>query len=290
MADVETGQSAERAGQPPRLAFISHKHRDRDLAELVSNFLEDLSNGEVRLFVSSAVAHEGPRFGVSLSDSLRDALARSGLVILIYTDPTDNWEWCLWECGVATDPRDPTPTHVEVFTSAADKYELAPGQDELRVPLTWTDGNGVTVTKTYVFHRSLFAISVEYSISNQSPAPWLVHSYARIVRTQTLSLRTTEFILAERSLGAGSWRVLFVHMLPNVIGPLLILVSMDVPVVITIEAGLSFLGLGVRPPTASWGSILNDGYSFIRNTPWMVIARVPCSVKTMKPFSFRYHL
>jgi ABC-type multidrug transport system fused ATPase/permease subunit len=61
--------------------------------------------------------------------------------------------------------------------------------------------------------------------------------YARIVRTQTLSLRETEFILAERSLGAESWRVLFVHMLPNVIGPLLILVSMDVPVVITIEAG-----------------------------------------------------
>jgi peptide/nickel transport system permease protein len=96
--------------------------------------------------------------------------------------------------------------------------------------------------------------------------------YARIVRTQTLSLRTTEFILAERSLGAGPVRVLFVHMLPNVIGPLLILVSMDVPVVITIEAGLSFLGLGVRPPTASWGSILNDGYAFIRNTPWLVIS------------------
>lgn len=106
--------------------------------------------------------------------------------------------------------------------------------------------------------------------------------YARIVRTQTLSLRTTEFILAERSLGAGPVRVLFVHMLPNVIGPLLILISMDVPVVITIEAGLSFLGLGVRPPTASWGSILNDGYSFIRNTPWMVIAGgVPLILATL---------
>ena len=106
--------------------------------------------------------------------------------------------------------------------------------------------------------------------------------YARIVRTQTLSLRTTEFILAERSLGAGSVRVLFIHMLPNVIGPLLILVSMDVPVVITIEAGLSFLGLGVRPPTASWGSILNDGYAFIRNTPWMVIAGgVPLILATL---------
>ena len=106
--------------------------------------------------------------------------------------------------------------------------------------------------------------------------------YARIVRTQTQSLRTTEFILAERSLGAGPVRVLLIHMLPNVIGPLLILVSMDVPVVITIEAGLSFLGLGVRPPAASWGSILNDGYGFIRNTPWMVISGgVPLILATL---------
>jgi peptide/nickel transport system permease protein len=110
--------------------------------------------------------------------------------------------------------------------------------------------------------------------------------YARIVRAQTLSLRTTEFVLAERSLGAGPLRVLFVHMLPNVIGPLLILVSMDVPVVITIEAGLSFLGLGVRPPTASWGSILNDGYAFIRNTPWLVIAGGLPVVLTTLGFTF----
>jgi peptide/nickel transport system permease protein len=99
-----------------------------------------------------------------------------------------------------------------------------------------------------------------------------IPAYARIVRTQTLSIRHTEFILAERSLGAGAPRVLFVHILPNVIGPLLILASMEIPVVITIEAGLSFLGLGVRPPTPSWGNILNDGYAFIRNTPWLVIA------------------
>ena len=109
-----------------------------------------------------------------------------------------------------------------------------------------------------------------------------IPTYARIVRTQTLSLRNTEFILAERSLGAGPLRVLIVHMLPNVIGPLLILASMDIPVVITIEAGLSFLGLGVRPPTASWGSILNDGYSFIRNTPWLVISGgVPLILATL---------
>ncbi|MSP81485.1 MAG: ABC transporter permease [Alphaproteobacteria bacterium] len=109
-----------------------------------------------------------------------------------------------------------------------------------------------------------------------------IPGYARIVRTQTLSLKTNEFILAERALGANMARVLGVHVMPNIIGPLMILASMDVPVVVTIEAGLSFLGLGVRPPTPSWGSILNDGYAFIRNTPWLVIAGgVPLIITTL---------
>jgi peptide/nickel transport system permease protein len=106
--------------------------------------------------------------------------------------------------------------------------------------------------------------------------------YGRIVRTQTQSLKNNEFILAERALGAGPLSVLFSHVLPNVIGPLLILASMEIPVIITIEAGLSFLGLGVRPPTPTWGSILHDGYQFIRDTPWLVIAGgIPLIVTTL---------
>ena len=106
--------------------------------------------------------------------------------------------------------------------------------------------------------------------------------YGRIVRTQTQSMKANEFILAERALGAGPFCVVFSHILPNVIGPLLILASMEIPVVITIEAGLSFLGLGVRPPTPTWGSILHDGYQFIRDTPWLVIAGgIPLIVTTL---------
>jgi peptide/nickel transport system permease protein len=106
--------------------------------------------------------------------------------------------------------------------------------------------------------------------------------YGRIVRTLTLSLKSQEFILAERAMGAGPVRVLAQHVLPNLIGPLLILASMEIPVVIAIESGLSFLGLGVRPPTPSWGSILNDGYGFIRDTPWPVIAAgVPIMLTTL---------
>lgn len=106
--------------------------------------------------------------------------------------------------------------------------------------------------------------------------------YARIARASTLATKNTEFILAERSLGAGAVRIMFSHLVPNIVQPLLILCSMDIPVVITIEAGLSFLGLGVKPPTPSWGSILNDGYGFIRNTPWLVIAGgIPLIITTL---------
>jgi peptide/nickel transport system permease protein len=106
--------------------------------------------------------------------------------------------------------------------------------------------------------------------------------YARIVRTQTQAMKNNEFIVAERAMGAGTPRILGVHVLPNVIGPLLILASMDVPLVITTEAGLSFLGMGVRPPTPSWGTILNDGYSYIRNSPWPVIAGgIPIVITTL---------
>ena len=110
--------------------------------------------------------------------------------------------------------------------------------------------------------------------------------FGRIVRTQTLTLRTQEFILAERALGAGPIRVMLHHVLPNVIGPVLILASMEIPVVITIEAGLSFLGLGVRPPTPSWGSILSDGYAFIRDTPWPILAGGLPIVLTTLGFTF----
>lgn len=113
-----------------------------------------------------------------------------------------------------------------------------------------------------------------------------IPSFARLTRTSVLSLKNSEFIIAERSLGASTPRILFQHILPNVIGPLLILAAMDIPVVVTIEAGLSFLGLGVLPPTPSWGSILNEGYAVIRDTPWPIIAGGIPLVLTTLGFTF----
>jgi peptide/nickel transport system permease protein len=94
--------------------------------------------------------------------------------------------------------------------------------------------------------------------------------YARITRAQVLTTKQNPYIEVERSLGASQPRILAFHLLPNIVAPLLILTAMDLPVVITFEAGLSFLGLGVRPPTPSWGVILADGFNFIRQSPWPI--------------------
>ncbi len=96
-------------------------------------------------------------------------------------------------------------------------------------------------------------------------------AYARLIRAQTLRIKEKEYILAARAIGASTFKIMFRHILPNIIGPLFILAAMDIPVIIAFEAALSFLGLGVPPPTPSWGSILKVGYSYIRTSPWMVI-------------------
>jgi peptide/nickel transport system permease protein len=109
-----------------------------------------------------------------------------------------------------------------------------------------------------------------------------IPSYARFIRAQTLSLVNSDFILAERVMDASAARILLVHLLPNVVGQLVIVLSMDIPVVIMLEAGLSYLGFGVRPPSPSWGNILYDGYVSIRQSPFMVIvAGVPLVLATL---------
>ncbi len=96
-------------------------------------------------------------------------------------------------------------------------------------------------------------------------------NYARVTRALVLTTKQNQFVEAARSLGARNGRIVGIHILPNVIAPLFILLAMDLPSVITIEAGLSFLGLGVPPPTPSWGVILQDGFERVREHPWAII-------------------
>lgn len=96
-------------------------------------------------------------------------------------------------------------------------------------------------------------------------------NYARVIRAQTLSIREKAFVEAERSLGATNQGILLSHILPNAIAPALLLAAMDLPWVITFEAGLSFMGMGVLPPTPSWGAILSEGFAHIFESQWPII-------------------
>jgi peptide/nickel transport system permease protein len=94
--------------------------------------------------------------------------------------------------------------------------------------------------------------------------------YARILRSQVLSIKEREFICAAIALGASRWHIIPRHVLPNVIGTCLVLATLDVANMMILEAALSFLGLGVRPPAFSWGSIMGDGRDYISTSWWIV--------------------
>lgn len=94
---------------------------------------------------------------------------------------------------------------------------------------------------------------------------------ARIVRGQFFALRETEYVLAARSLGAPDARVIFRHLLPNTLAPIIVVVTLGFATAIVAEAGLSFLGLGIQPPEASWGSMLRTGYSYFTTAWWMAV-------------------
>lgn len=95
---------------------------------------------------------------------------------------------------------------------------------------------------------------------------------ARLVRAQTLSVREHEFVTAARVLGAAPPRIVRRHVLPNILGPVIVQGSLLLANAILLEAGLSFLGLGIRPPTPSWGQELRQAYAFLERAPWMSVA------------------
>jgi oligopeptide transport system permease protein len=114
------------------------------------------------------------------------------------------------------------------------------------------------------FSRSLIMLFVALGL-----VQWL--TMARIVRGQVLSLKNQTFVEAARALGAGDASIIFRHIVPNTLGPVIVYTTLTVPAVILQEAFLSFLGLGVQPPAASWGTLVSDGARLLALFPWLVI-------------------
>ncbi|HEY6972282.1 MAG TPA: ABC transporter permease [Candidatus Angelobacter sp.] len=110
--------------------------------------------------------------------------------------------------------------------------------------------------------------------------------YARLVRAQVLAVKEKEFVEAARALGASDWRIITRHILPNIIQPVIVQAAIGMAGAVLAEATLSFLGLGVPPPTASWGSMLNDGRSHLFDAPHLVL--FPAAAVMLAVLSFNF--
>ena len=110
--------------------------------------------------------------------------------------------------------------------------------------------------------------------------------YARLVRAQVLAVKEKEFVEAARALGASDWRIVTRHILPNIIQPVIVQAAIGMAGAVLAEATMSFLGLGVPPPTASWGSMLNDGRAHLFDAPHLVIFPALAVMLAVLSFNF----
>jgi oligopeptide transport system permease protein len=130
-----------------------------------------------------------------------------------------------------------------------------------------------------VFGRHIVLIFVAIGAVN-----WL--DMARIVRGQTLGLKNTEYIEAARACGVGHWAIIRRHIVPNLIGVVMVYVTLTIPQVILVESFLSFLGLGVQEPMSSWGGLVNDGAQDMESAPWTLV--FPAAFLTITLYCFNY--
>jgi oligopeptide transport system permease protein len=130
-----------------------------------------------------------------------------------------------------------------------------------------------------VFHRNFFLLFVAIGA-----VEWL--TMARIVRGQALSIKEREFIEAARAAGVGPWGIIRRHVIPNLLGPVIVYVTLTIPAVILAESFLSFLGLGIQEPLTSWGVLIADGKEQMESYPWMLI--FPCAFMAVTLFCFNF--
>ncbi|HJN76734.1 MAG TPA: ABC transporter permease [Myxococcota bacterium] len=119
------------------------------------------------------------------------------------------------------------------------------------------------------FFRSAGAQSIFLIVVILGLTGWM--GVSRIVRSQILSLKEQDFVQACRALGLPNWRIILVHLVPNALAPVIVHASLAIGATILVEAALSFLGLGVPPPTSTWGAIVNDGREYMRSGAWITV-------------------
>jgi len=131
----------------------------------------------------------------------------------------------------------------------------------------------------YIMGTSVVTLFIALSLTS-----WA--SVARVVRSQTLSLKETEYVEAARSIGVRRWTIMFRHIMPNCIPSLIVLFTLNIPSAILSESSLSFLGIGVQPPAASWGLMVNEAKQFLFTSPWLCL--IPCLVIMIVVLAFNF--
>ncbi len=150
----------------------------------------------------------------------------------------------------------------------------------------WLDNVLMRVTDTFLTLPAIFVLIILSSLLRELPFPWLKNSVmvviviiaalswmwpARLVRSLFITLREREFVTATKALGGGDAGIIIRHILPNCLGPILVTGTLQMAFAIITESGLSYLGFGVQPPTATWGAILSTAQVHVYRAPWMAI-------------------
>src|SRR5215472_15470654 len=130
-----------------------------------------------------------------------------------------------------------------------------------------------------VFGSSLLSIFVAIGIVN-----WV--GLARLVRGQVLSIKEKEFVESARAVGSSHFKIVLRHLMPNALGPVIVTLTFGIPAAIFLEAALSYIGVGIQPPTPSWGVMISDGYQAIYASPWQVAFPAAAIAITMLSFTF----
>lgn len=205
----------------------------------------------------------------------------------------DNWSRVLTGVGISLEIGLGTQVFVLLFGLAIGAAAALGGRMSDNVLMRVTD-------ITYAFPDLLFIILMRSVLSERN---WPVldnprlqvmlaiamvnwTTIARLVRGQMLSLAERDYVLAARALGARNWRIVFRHMLPNALGPVIVAVTFGIPIAIFAEAALGFIGFGLPPPTASLGRLVSDGYTYIQVNSWVVVFPAGAIALLMLCFTF----
>ena len=137
----------------------------------------------------------------------------------------------------------------------------------------------IAILMVTILGRAFYLVVITITVFS-----WM--NMARVVRGQTLSLRSKEFIEAARALGVPTRRIIFQHIVPNLLGIVAIYTTVTVPAVILVESVLSFLGLGIQEPMTSWGVLIHDGASVMEVSPWMLL--FPAGMLSLTLYCFNY--